>query len=500
MAAAVRRGCARIAGDQKGGGTGRSHSAGRYKSANGVSPLSSSSEEVGVSPLSSSSEEVGVSPSSSSSGRRSALFGGLLATSLLSQASWAPPSLATLGPESSWPLWLALPVAPYSRRKTIRTKVAPKVWTFDQSIGIYYVHVPIRMTVLAMESGGLFVYAPVAPTKECLNLLQPLIEEHGDVRFIVLPSVAVEHKVNAGPFARRFPNAEFYVASNQYAFPVNLPGSFLGFPSWTKTLPDSSDDMKGAAPAWGGELEHEVLRVKPGPGSDYQDAAFFHRPSKTLLVCDAVFAVTENPPPILESDPEYVRALLFHARDSAEEVPRDTQENRRKGWRRIILYANFFIPGAAKADLGLKPIAEALKQPGFPLGWGGWLPFEWRDTELKDFEQFSQGGRPNILPIIQIILARDPAAVFAWLDRMSAKGWDFQSVVPAHLDAPLDIGLKEFAATFDFAFGDKKNEVRSCDEDVEFLRKAEEGALNFSVYKTPYGTLSGKTGPCQLRA
>ena len=69
------------------------------------------------------------------------------------------------------------------------------VWCFDQLIGIYYVHVPIRMTVVRLEAGGLFVYAPVAPTRECLDLLQPLIDEHGPVKYIVLPSVAVEHKV-----------------------------------------------------------------------------------------------------------------------------------------------------------------------------------------------------------------------------------------------------------------------------------------------------------------
>ena len=487
--------------------------------------------------------------SSESAGRRRLLQGllGMLGGSLIPQlGGLSPNAFAALGPESNWPLWLALPVAPYARRKTIRygsdriglgrqtidssifpifpifppaqltdsvflfffslsspkrRKVGPKVWAFDQSIGIYYVQVPIRMTVVAMESGGLFVYAPVAPTKECLSLLQPLIREFGDVRFIVLPSVAVEHKVLAGPFARTFPRAEFYVASNQYAFPVNLPSSFLGLPSWTKVLPASSrTELENGTTRvpWSSEFDHEVLRAKPGPGSDYQDAAFFHRPSKTMLVCDAVFGATENPPPILESDPEYVRALLFHARDSAEEVPSDTPENRRKGWRRIIMYANYFVPGAAIADLGPKPIAEALKQPGYPLGWGGWLPFQWRDTELRDFEQFSAGGKPNILPIIQIILARDPEALNRWLGVV--KTWDFDRVIPAHLDAPLDIGPQEFAATFDFAFGDKKNEVRSCDEDVEFLRKAENGVLNFSVYKTPLGTLRGKTGGCGLRA
>jgi hypothetical protein len=45
--------------------------------------------------------------------------------------------------------------------------------------------------------GGLFVYAPVAATRECLALLQPLIDAHGPVKHIVLPAVAVEHKVRA---------------------------------------------------------------------------------------------------------------------------------------------------------------------------------------------------------------------------------------------------------------------------------------------------------------
>lgn len=221
-------------------------------------------------------------------GRRIALGGGALGV----LASFSRSAQATLGPESNWPLWLALPVAPYSRRKTIRYEVGPKAWAFDQTIGIYYVQVPIRMTVIAMEGGGLFVYAPVAPTKECLSLLRPLIDDYGPVRYIVLPSVAVEHKVLSGPFARKFPRAEFYAASNQYAFPVNLPSSFLGLPSWTKVLPSSSDEMVGESAPWGGEFDHQVLRVKPGPGSDFQDAAFFHKPSKTMMICDAVFGAT----------------------------------------------------------------------------------------------------------------------------------------------------------------------------------------------------------------
>ena len=448
--------------------------------------------------------------SSTTSSRREVLRAALVGTGAAGTAFFdlfgGMTARAELGPESNWPLWLALPIAPYGRKKTIKRQVGPGIWIFDQSIAIYYVTVPIRMTVVAMEGGGLFVYAPIAPTKECLHLLQPLIDAFGKVKYIVLPSVAVEHKVNAGPFARKFPDAEFYVTDKQYSFPINLPSSFLGFPPWTKPLPTSSRDMTTSSSSsqaktvpWDGEFEHEVLRVKPGVGSDYQDAAFYHKPSKTVLVCDALYSTTEDPPAILTSDPEYVRALLFHARDSPEEVPLDTPENRRKGWRRIIMYANYFIPGAATADLGPGPILTALKQLDYPLGWGGWLPFQWRDagTELRAFKQFSAEGKPQMLPIIQIILARGPEALEEWLNRI--KSWDFNKVIPAHLDAPLEMGPTEFAATFEQAFGEGKNKVRSCDEDVEFLRKAEEGPLKFSVYASPLGTLRGASG-CNLRA
>ena len=422
----------------------------------------------------------------------------------VSKAAMAFGSIVSLAPstanaaiteESNWPLWTALPVAPFNRRRTIRYEVGPGVYAFDQLIGIYYVHVPIRMSVVAVHQNnpnkrGLVVYAPVAPTKECLALMQELIDTYGPVRDIIDPSTAVEHKVNAGPFARAFPDANFYVTDKQYAFPLNLPNSFLGLPSWTKPLPRSSRDND----MWGGELEHEVLTVKPGIGSMFQDVALYHKASGSLLVCDAVFAVTEEPPVILTEEEEYTRALLFHARDTKGEVVQDTPENRRKGWRRIVLLFDFFFPGSGRGDLGPGPVLEALKTPTYKDGWGGWKPFSWGEDEVKDFEKFSAGGKPTVLPIIQIILARGPDEVKRWLSVVTK--WDFKRVVPMHLNAPLALNPSQFEETFEFV---KKgaNEVRFCDEDVEFLRKAEEGPLNFSVYKSPLGTLRGE--PCGLR-
>ena len=208
---------------------------------------------------------------------------------------------------ANWPLWPALPLAPYGRRKTIIREAVPgRLWTFEQMLGVFYVHVPIRMTVVRMDGGGLFVYAPVAPTKECLSLLQPLIDAHGPVRYIVLPSVAPEHKVLAGPFARQFPRAELYATDKQYAFPLNLPSAFLGFPRKINKLPASST-ADGARGLFGDEFDFEILTAKASRESVYQEAAFVHRPSKTLLLCDAIISTSAEPPAILLSEPEYRR-------------------------------------------------------------------------------------------------------------------------------------------------------------------------------------------------
>mmetsp|Transcript_11781 Transcript_11781/g.29853 ORF Transcript_11781/g.29853 Transcript_11781/m.29853 type:complete len:468 (-) Transcript_11781:93-1496(-) len=387
-----------------------------------------------------------------------------------------------------WPLWPALPIFPFSQRKTLVKQVTEGVWTFDQLIGIYYVHVPIRMTVVAMkESRGLLVYAPVAATQDCLNQLQPLIDQYGPIRYIILPSVAVEHKVLAGPFARKFPDAEFYVTDKQYSFPIGLPDRTLGFPSWTKPLPASSSGQN----LWGGEFDHEVLTVKPGIGSMYQDVAFFHRPSKTLIVCDALLATTEEPPPLLTQEPEYIKALLFHARDYPTEIVADTPEARRKGWRRIVLLFNFFIPlNSADVDLGIKPLLAL--DPSYEYGWGGWMPFSWNQkAELESFQAYSANGAPTVYTIVQIILSRGNSgeATLEWVDKV--KQWPFKRVIPAHLDAPLNIGPKEFSTTYDF-IRNGKNQVRYCNNDVKVLQKAEEGPLNFSVYPSKLGLLQGQ--------
>eukprot|EP00747_Dinoflagellata_sp_TGD_P051600 gnl/TRDRNA2_/TRDRNA2_147439_c3_seq1.p1 gnl/TRDRNA2_/TRDRNA2_147439_c3~~gnl/TRDRNA2_/TRDRNA2_147439_c3_seq1.p1 ORF type:complete len:265 (-),score=32.04 gnl/TRDRNA2_/TRDRNA2_147439_c3_seq1:331-1083(-) len=220
---------------------------------------------------------------------------------------------------------------------------------------------------------------------------------------------------------------------------------------------------------WGGEFEHEVLTTKPLQTEEsllrlyrLQDAAFFHKPTKTLLLCDTLVSVSSEPPPILTSQPEYLRHLLFHARDHPLDIVVDSPEVRSKGWQRIVLLAFFFFPGSATFSL----LRGDLRNLDY--GWAGILPFDWRQKWEKSFEAVSANGKPLQHPLVQVGEYLESGATRQWVDKVTR--WKFEHIVPAHFDAPLALGPKQFAETFDFLDGGR-NKVRYCDEDIRFIRE-----------------------------
>ena len=75
--------------------------------------------------------------------------------------------------DQRWNWWPLLPLYPYGRRRTLVRELIPdQLWSFEQLQGVFYVAVPIRMTV-ARVPGGLMLYAPVPPTREVLQALNP---------------------------------------------------------------------------------------------------------------------------------------------------------------------------------------------------------------------------------------------------------------------------------------------------------------------------------------
>jgi len=238
-------------------------------------------------------------------------------------------------------LWGILPVGPYKRKKTIMESIVDDtMWTFDQKFGILNVQVPLRMTVIKLPDGGLFVYDPIAATPELLGMMTELEKLHGPVKHIVLGSVAIEHKTYAGVFAQKFPTAQVWTQPGQYAFPSNLPIPFLGFPAGrTNVIPANAAD----APADWKDFEFRTLGPLISKDGAFGETVFFHKPTKTLLVTDTVVEVTKEVPKIFEDDP---KPLLYHARTTVTEVVEDTPEIRERGWRRVVLFGLFFTPGA----------------------------------------------------------------------------------------------------------------------------------------------------------
>ncbi|MEH1939476.1 MAG: DUF4336 domain-containing protein [Nostoc sp.] len=375
----------------------------------------------------------------------------------------------------SWPFWAAVPLYPYGRRRTLRKEIVfDTIWTFDQLQGILYTIVPIRMTIVKLAAGGLLVYAPVAPTTECIRLVNELVAKHGEVKYIILPtSSGLEHKIFVGPFARRFPQAQVFIAPHQWSFPFNLPLSWLGFPQKrTQELPEDSSLAPFAV-----EFDYAILDINLGRGS-FAEVALFHKRSRTLLVTDSILSVPVDPPEIVQLDPY---PLLFHARDNALETIEDNEDNRRKGWQRISLFALYFRPSALEITAMGQMFRDALKAPQRSLKtYFGLFPFRWQETWKQAFDALRGQGRPFVAPILQIlILPQAPRQVLNWADRVAS--WDFQQIIPCHFDSQILANPRQFRQAF--AFLEKNPSVNKdfsgsenqplLEEDLRFIKELE---------------------------
>ncbi|CAN1322548.1 hypothetical protein LINPERPRIM_LOCUS32428 [Linum perenne] len=346
------------------------------------------------------------------------------------------------------------PLGPFLNRRTIRTEaVKGCVWLFEQeqALGFSSVSTNIRMTVIKLKSGGLWVHAPIAPTKECIQVSQSpyafilyylllrcflsltqrmlkhalvnvyalsILELDAPVEYIVLPTFAYEHKIFVGPFSRKFPRAQIWVAPRQWSWPLNLPLEFFGI-FGAKTLVDEDSSTP-----WADDIEQKVLSAPEVGLGPYVEVAFYHKRSRSLLVTDAVIFVPRNPPECIDKD-----SLLASARNGlavkilskGKEVPEgpvvDNPMTRQKGWERMVLQILFLGPSNL-----LEPKAS--------------------------FAQMSQ--KLIVSPIIKtLVFSKVPEKVRDWIDSI-ARDWRFKRIIPAHFAAPVNVSRSEFLAAFGF--------------------------------------------------
>lgn len=377
-------------------------------------------------------------------------------------------------------LWGILPIGTYKTKPTVLETIVPDtIWTLDQKFGILNVQVPLRMTVVKMQpnnnngidttnnNGGLLVYNPIAATPECVAMVQRLEREHGPVRHIVVGSVALEHKAYAGVFAQKFPKATVWLTPGQYSFPVNLPDSFLGFPSRRTKLVPREASLDADWPA----TDFNVATLGPIISRDgsFSETVVLHKPTKTLLVTDTCVQVTDEVPTIYDTDPA---PLLYHARDTVTDIVADTTATRKKGWQRVVLFGLYFMPSAITIKDASTAFAE--RRPDINSDFAGIYPWDWVGDEAASWKGLTGNGKPLVAPILQVLLLnRNPVEVLDFADRVAA--WDVKRIIPAHLKNNLKFTGKEYRASFGFLeeSGVPADFPKPVAADLQTLRDAE---------------------------
>ena len=341
----------------------------------------------------------------------------------------AEPPSATDTRLQRWPWWPLLPLYPYGRRVSLmREVIEGRVWCFEQLHGVWYVAVPIRMTVLKVE-GGLLLYAPVPPTAELLIGLRGLEAQHGQVLSIVLAtSSGLEHKLPVAALARAFPKATVWVSDQQWSFPVPLPSSWLGLPAGrTKVL------FRDGLPH-----QEQLVWVPLGPIDlglgTFHEIACIDLFTGSLLVTDALVSISTTPPTVFDLDPA---PLLFHGREKGSEAMIDTPDLRLKGWKRIVMFANFFRPESVNiASLGeLFSDAMAADQAN-PRNHFALYPFRWAPSWEEQADQFINHGDQiapcRLAPVLErLVFVRAKQFYLDWL-RTLAKQTTIKSLISAH--------------------------------------------------------------------
>lgn len=397
--------------------------------------------------------------------------------------------------DTYWPLgkvaFSLLPLAGTStRRKTLQEEVVKGIiWTHDQIQGIVNVNVPVRQTVVKIKD-GLLVYNPVAPTPELLNMMRQLETDHGPVRHVVLGTVALEHKATFPAFCQQFPKATAWVQPGQWSFPVSLPLNFFGLDRRrTKVLPTKDDGID--RPPWTEEFDYEML----GPFrfesvGAFGETALFHKATKTLLVTDTVCSITRDAPPIVQEDP---RALLYHARDYADQEITDSTEMRRKGWRRMVQFGLVFFPSQIEVSSVSEAFVDARHVPVNlrNLGDGGvpfnLYPWKWpvAEADQASFDAISKKGRLFCPPILtKLILDREPKATLEWVDRICLRFDNMQRIIPCHLDNHVEVQRSsEFYEAFEMLRSTPGRPIaqRALPEDLALLQTASDRLTNLGI-------------------
>src|SRR5512143_1433620 len=144
-------------------------------------------------------------------------------------------------------------------------ELSANIWVVERPQRFYGLEVGTRMTVIRLAGERLLLHSPVSLDSGLREELDAL----GSVSFVVAPNRV--HHLHAGEVRAAYPDARLWVA-----------------PGLRRKRPDLEfvavlgDD----APAeWRDEVEQVFFRGRPYEN----EVVFFHRPSRTLIMCDLAF-------------------------------------------------------------------------------------------------------------------------------------------------------------------------------------------------------------------
>lgn len=144
-------------------------------------------------------------------------------------------------------------------------QLADTLWVADRDQTFYGLPVGTRMTVMRLAGGRLLLHSPVALDPQ----LRAELDAIGRVCFAVAPNRV--HHLYAGDVAKAYPGTRLWVA----------PGLERKRPDlvFEAVLDDEAPEP------WRDEVDQVFFRGRPYEN----EVTFFHRPSRTLILCDLAF-------------------------------------------------------------------------------------------------------------------------------------------------------------------------------------------------------------------
>ena len=310
---------------------------------------------------------------------------------------------------------------PFQNRATYRYELGRDAWALEQLLVFANVTATVRTIVVRMEDGGLWVNGPQWPTGEYMHLL----DELGEVKHVVVPCNALEHKAPAKSFLSKYPNVEsVWVTPGQYG-PFGTCGMDkkicnMGY-EVDGVLPIGSPSSSPKLPPWINEFDFRVLYVSlPENAGPVSEAAFLHRKTKTLITTDAVVYIPDEAPPIL--------GTYFDESTMGEHG----------FWAKSVLQSVF-------------------------------LPLR-RDDEGNDLWPGYEAIRGRLVraPILRAFAdARAPDAVRDWVKSIPSMGY-FDRILTAHFASPIAAQEQDFLKAFKYLDGPTDDPPISC-RDWELL-------------------------------